>query len=176
MHPAVSCDRRTMNSVSPSSAQYRGMAPDEVLPGEYSKKHLIGQSPSPKDVKSHFAHLTETGRSSEPDEVDKIKAKLMSAWNNVKYGWTVKTKTSFNKTSPLTLLGRTYILDNEDVVDQFRKNFISLIWLTYRREFQQLEGSVWTTDCGWGCMLRSGQMLLAQGLLAHLLPSGKYAT
>ncbi|KAM6972056.1 cysteine protease atg4da [Aplochiton taeniatus] len=160
-----------MNSVSPSAVQYVGgvVVPEE--PKEPQRSHQRSLEPEGSSFGHRQGLPPENNRdvTGEPDEVDKLKAKLMSAWNNVKYGWTVKSKTSFNKTSPVTVLGHTYLLNSEDEVERFRLAFVSRLWLTYRREFPQLEGSTLTTDCGWGCMLRSGQMLLAQGLLVHLM-------
>ncbi|XP_056627470.1 cysteine protease atg4da [Triplophysa dalaica] len=150
-----------MNSVSPSSVQYivSGGAHEDKAPPQ--SKHFIGHGSVTDDTKESSGEL---------DEVDRLKAKFMSAWNNVKYGWAVKSKTTFNATSPLILLGQSYVFSTEDEVERFRQMFVSCVWLTYRREFPQLEGSALTTDCGWGCMLRSGQMLLAQGLMQHFMP------
>ncbi|XP_028822514.1 cysteine protease ATG4D-like isoform X1 [Denticeps clupeoides] len=155
-----------MNSVSPSSAQY--VQPADSPEGRRRRDLHSG----------HFGHGPAGGAdggregSGEMDEVDRLKTKLMSAWNNVKYGWSVKSKTVFNKTSPLYLLGQSYVFNNEDEVERFSLAFASRLWLTYRKDFPPLGGSALTSDCGWGCMLRSGQMLLAQGLLTHLLPPG----
>ncbi|XP_026159780.1 cysteine protease atg4da [Mastacembelus armatus] len=157
-----------MNSVSPSAAQYIGGVMQDDLVDTRRQQPMEQQSSfGLRSPQSPDPSREPTG---EPDEMDKLKAKLMSAWNNIKYGWTVKSKTSFNKISPVTVLGHSYLLNSEDEVERFRLAFVSRIWLTYRREFPQLEGTTWTTDCGWGCMLRSGQMLLAQGLLVHLMP------
>lgn len=152
-----------MNSVSPNAAQYVGGVLQEELVDMRRQQGTFVSRPS---------QISDATRDTagEPDEVDKLKSKLISAWNNVKYGWTIKTKTSFNKVSPVYILGQSFLLNNEDEVERFRQAFVSKIWLTYRKEFPQLEGTSWTTDCGWGCMLRSGQMLLAQGLLVHLMP------
>lgn len=101
-----------------------------------------------------------------------VGTKLKSMWNNVKYGWTMK-RTTFSRSAPLWLLGEAYKLDETSArlaaqhgMERFRRDFISRLWFTYRRTFEELRDSTdseaFSTDCGWGCMLRSGQMLLGQ--------------
>ncbi|CAH3129670.1 unnamed protein product [Pocillopora meandrina] len=122
---------------------------------------------------------------SDDDELfdgEKLKTKLMSMWNNMRHGFVVPFKAHFNEDSPIWLLGRCYHARNHEFsgvhstekckvlsMDEFQRDFHSLIWLTYRREIPQLGDSTLTTDCGWGCMLRSGQMMIATGLVYHFL-------
>lgn len=135
-----------MNSITPSSAQYvrGGSLPEDLFNG----RGLSPSLPSPPEPRGHFSNglLNDVSKdaSDEPDEVDRLKLKFMSAWNNVKYGlypfthpsththpsnppshlsitfylfcsigFSVKTKTFFNKTSPLILLGQSYFLNTE---------------------------------------------------------------
>ncbi|XP_074658467.1 cysteine protease ATG4B-like [Tubulanus polymorphus] len=84
---------------------------------------------------------------------------------------------------PVYILGKCYsaLYDREEL----RNDILSKIWLTYRKGFSPIGGTGPTTDAGWGCMLRCGQMILAQALVnRHLgrdwrwihknLSTGKY--
>lgn len=55
---------------------------------------------------------------------------------------------------------------------EFRRHFSSLFWFTYRRDFPKIVDSDYTTDTGWGCMIRSAQMMFAVGLSYFLIGKG----
>uniref|UniRef100_A0AAV2KI37 Cysteine protease n=1 Tax=Knipowitschia caucasica TaxID=637954 RepID=A0AAV2KI37_KNICA len=124
------------------------------------------------DPKSASPPSLSATRPVEPEEATKLKAKLLSAWNSLKYvsAWSLKQKSKFSKSTPVIMLGKTYELTRPGDREHFRRSFSSIVWLTYRRGFPPLPGGGLSTDSGWGCMLRTGQMLLAQGLLLHLMP------
>lgn len=63
------------------------------------------------------------------------------------------------------ILGKHYNAVQD--LDLIRSDVLSRLWCTYRRGFVPIGGSQLTSDKGWGCMLRCGQMVLAQALV-HL--------
>ena len=62
------------------------------------------------------------------------------------------------------LLGRFY---SGDQWAEFYQDYVSRVWCTYRRGFVSL--GRFNSDSGWGCMIRSGQMMLAESLIRHTI-------
>lgn len=66
--------------------------------------------------------------------------------------------------TPVWLLGKEYDLPRSasELVDDIKTR----LWITYRRNFPPIDdNSRYTTDRGFGCMIRCGQMVLANALI-----------
>lgn len=70
----------------------------------FSESQSSTDSQSNQDTDSR----SKTEETKEPEDGDRVKTKLISMWNNVRYSWNFKTKTHFAKDSPIWLLGRIY--------------------------------------------------------------------
>jgi len=60
-------------------------------------------------------------------------------------------------------------LNQERPMGRFIDVAHSTMWCTYRTGFSPLARHNLTSDAGWGCMLRSGQMFLCNALMDHCL-------
>ena len=67
------------------------------------------------------------------------------------------------------ILGIKYKIKNQDDYDNLLSDYRSKILMTYRHNFTNFGNNGYTSDIGWGCMIRSGQMILAEVLLRDKL-------
>ena len=100
-----------------------------------SDSHSSTESPINQDAEQCSHSKTEEKK--EPEEGDRVKTKLISMWNNVRYSWNFKTKTHFSKDSPIWLLGRIYHQSHKtddssslpsNNFEALKSDFFSRIW------------------------------------------------
>ncbi|CAI2351692.1 unnamed protein product [Caenorhabditis sp. 36 PRJEB53466] len=104
----------------------------------------------------------------------KWKAKLWSTWNNIKYSstWMSDRSDEYGGDEDVVFLGRKYSTSKDDSgasrgFEEFCSDYYSKIWITYRTDFAPLLGTDTTTDCGWGCMIRTTQMMTAHAIMLN---------
>uniref|UniRef100_A0A8D0EEJ8 Cysteine protease n=1 Tax=Strix occidentalis caurina TaxID=311401 RepID=A0A8D0EEJ8_STROC len=68
---------------------------------------------------------------------------------------------------PVWILGRQHHLNTDK--SKLLLDISARLWFTYRRKFSPIGGTGPSSDAGWGCMLRCGQMMLAQALICRHL-------
>ncbi|XP_062521684.1 cysteine protease ATG4B-like [Corticium candelabrum] len=71
---------------------------------------------------------------------------------------------SIAEKGPIWILGECLELDGEREKKLLKEIIYSKLWFTYRKNFRAIGGTGYTSDAGWGCTLRCGQMMLAQAL------------
>ena len=95
-----------------------------------------------------------------------LKLKLSDFKNKIIFNYNIfSTSSNLNYTSTLTK--EIQIFDEKYTEHEKLLNKLKNIpWFSYRKDFEQIKNKddIYTSDAGWGCMLRASQMILAQGL------------
>jgi hypothetical protein len=94
---------------------------------------------------------------------------FFEAFHNVIKKVTVSSSPS---NQDIWVLGKRFS-GSSDEQESLLTDVYSKFYFTYRFDFSPILGSDLSTDAGWGCMHRSGQMILAQALVYLYIGRGR---
>jgi hypothetical protein len=104
-----------------------------------------------------------------------LTSKLVNLKNSIKFNL-VTTNTYLNlKAVPYIRLFEKVYTDLDIKHGLLDKGLHTVLQFTYRSNFTPIvyNGGTYITDCGWGCMIRAAQMMLAKGILEKKLYDNK---
>jgi hypothetical protein len=78
---------------------------------------------------------------------------------------------SLYKKNNIFLLRMMRIIGIDQELEAYSANIAvaRFFWITYRHDFVPIPETAFTSDAGWGCMIRCGQMLAATAILSTIL-------
>lgn len=125
------------------------------------------ESQKKDDLKSTKEELLKTSAVLNPENHFSLKSKITSIASTIYYNYfNSNLKFNYETISNPILLFDTCITQKN--INLFRFGILSFLYMSYRSDFINLieTGSGnYTTDCGWGCMIRSCQMMLSKALI-----------
>lgn len=113
-----------------------------------------------KEKRTAYAGRTETNFLVIYQKVDYFKSKVLGMLAD--------------HSKPGFVLGRKFILARPEEDAAFKEFWEALLWFSYRSDFPPIGDTPFISDVGWGCTLRTAQMLLANAFLHHFIGHGTY--
>jgi hypothetical protein len=100
-----------------------------------------------------------------------FRTRLSNLKNSIKFNLiTINTYVDFKSLNYLRLFDQVF--SDKDIKDGVVDRYLyNVFQFTYRSDFTPIEhhGKIYTTDCGWGCMIRVAQMMMAKGVFEKKL-------
>ena len=98
---------------------------------------------------------------------DAVKQKISNFKNKIIFNYNIFSSSNNINDTPTELEKEIQIFDvkfnkHEKLLNKLK----NIPWFSYRKNFDQIKGKdkIYTSDAGWGCMIRASQMILSQGL------------
>ena len=100
--------------------------------------------------------------------------KIINASNIIKFNYLKRClKSKYPENSKIKLYNKEYDLRNENEIKNFESDLNNIIFCSYRKNYPKQKSyktnEEYNSDCGWGCMIRSSQMILAKAIYEILI-------
>ena len=111
-----------------------------------------------------------------------LKRKIVKLKDYLKFNLVSLNKKFIPHNSPIHFLYKTYNPKDPSFLKDYSKQINKLLLITYRSNYKKQinikNKSSYTTDCGWGCTIRSSQMIFARLLykIFKYLFKGKFSS
>jgi len=120
-------------------------------------------------IKESIIIEKEYEKNESPSIWSSLSNKISNIKNNIKYNIiTTNSYVNFSNLKYVKIFDKIFT-ENEIKNGKLNDSLATLFQMTYRSEFPQLihPNKVYTSDCGWGCMIRVAQMMLAKAVLEN---------
>eukprot|EP01122_Echinamoeba_exundans_P012447 TRINITY_DN5199_c0_g1_i1.p1 TRINITY_DN5199_c0_g1~~TRINITY_DN5199_c0_g1_i1.p1 ORF type:complete len:948 (+),score=143.20 TRINITY_DN5199_c0_g1_i1:179-3022(+) len=153
--------------------------PHGATPSKDTKRLALGEKPQQHGQQHHGGHNT-----SNSSWNSNFRTKVYCSLYNMYHSQPTEPP-SFSS-SPIWMMGQQFVPHPDDIFDgagssakkskgsskrkvpehaeRFMETFVNILFFSYRKDFPKLNHLHTTTDVGWGCMVRTGQMILAHVL------------
>ena len=100
--------------------------------------------------------------------------KIKNASNIIKFNYLKRClKSKYPENTKVKLYNKEYDLRNENEKNNFESDFNNIIFCSYRKNYPKQKSyktnEEYNSDCGWGCMIRSSQMIVAKAVYEILI-------
>ena len=103
-----------------------------------------------------------------------LSLKIKNASNIIKFNYFKRYfKSIYPENTKVKIYNKEYNLRKENEKKDFEIDFQNIIYCSYRKNYpnqKNYKNNIeYNTDCGWGCMIRSGQMIFAKAIYEILI-------
>ncbi|KAG0310627.1 Cysteine protease atg4b, partial [Dissophora globulifera] len=147
---------------SPTPSLGRSWRP--ASPRSQSPRQSLAQVSSSASASSSSASALPGSETKEDAFIDEGKTTHIDMSSRIN-GYPLPSHSSANHTTLEKSRSAFNLTTNQSTLLQFTEDFQSRLWFTYRKDLHRIEPSAFTSDAGWGCMIRTGQSLLAQAFI-----------
>jgi cysteine protease ATG4 len=137
-----------------------------------TKSYLVNSSSGsggPSSTNNNISTVSSQNSTSLSSEFERVKKKLQVKMDLV-FETCLAQDTDFPIVdSPIWVFGRSYSIHYD--LDELKRTVTTCMWMSYRKNFPSIGDTNLSSDRGWGCMIRAGQMVIAKALLLRHLGS-----